>query len=64
MNKAKKVVASGGRVGKFGYMHSRAAVSLSGQYLFEGEYGNPETGTRKAMITMKDRVSGSIIGNL
>ena len=64
MSKAKKVIASKGRVEKFGYVDSRAAVSLCGKILFEGEYKNPESGTRKAMITLKDRASGNTIGNI
>ena len=63
MNRARKVVASGGKVGEFGGMDSRAAVSLCGQFLFEGEESNPESEKRKALLTQKDRVSGEIIGN-
>ena len=64
MSKAKKVIASKGRVEKFGEMDSRAAVSLCGKFLFEGEYENPESSKRKALITMKDRVSGTITGKI
>ena len=64
MKKAKKVIASGGRVENFLYMDSRAAVSLCGRFLFEGEYDNPNPFQRNALITLKDRVSESIIGRL
>ena len=64
MNRARKVVASRGKVREFGVMHSRAAVSLCGKFLFEGECRNPESEKRKALVTQKDRVSGEIIGNL
>ena len=64
MNKAKKVVASGVRVVKIGCMYSRAALSLCGKYLIEGEASNPESKTRKALLTLKHRVTGKIIGNI
>ena len=64
MNNARKVIASGEKVGRFGHMYSRAAVGLSGRFLFEGEYRNPETGKRKALLTLKDRVTGRITGKL
>ena len=63
MKKANKVIASGGRVEKFGWMWSRAAVSLCGKFLFEGESENPEKEKRKALLTVKNRISGTIIGN-
>ena len=64
MIKAKKVIASGGKVGKIGSMDSRAALSLCGKYLFEGETNNPEKDKRKALLTLKNRVTGKIIGNI
>ena len=62
MSKAKKVISSGSRVEKVGDMWSRAAVSLCGKFLFEGERSNPESEKRNALLTVKDRVRGNIIG--
>ena len=64
MSKAEKVIASKGRVEKFGEVDSRAAVSLREKVLSDGEYKQPKTETRRTMITIKDRVTGIIIGNL
>ena len=63
MKKANKVIPSGDRVIQFGWVQCRAAVSLCGKFLFEGEYGNPEKEKRKALLTVKNRVNGRIIGN-
>ena len=62
MNKAKKVVASGGKVGKVGSIRSRSAVSLCGHFTIEGESNNPVSAKRKALLTLKDLVSGRITG--
>ena len=49
---------------KCGSMHSRAALSPCSRYLFEGEYENMESETRSTVVTVKDWISGKVVGRL
>ena len=60
---AEKVISSQGIVGKVGGMFSRAGVSSCGVFLFIGEYDNPESETRNAIVTVIEGESGEVVGN-
>ena len=47
---------------KHGVIAVRAAVSPDGRFLVEGESRNPESEKRKALITVKDRITGLVHG--
>ena len=60
-----RVIPSTGRVKNHGGIRTKSSLGTGSRFIFEGERGNPEQDTRKALITVKDlqnlKIEGSII---
>ena len=59
-----KVVSSNETLKGIKCMRSRAAVSPCERFLFCGEYDNPESQQRNAVITVINGETGTVVGNL
>ena len=62
MIKAVKEIHSRGSLKEVGFMFSRAGVSLCERFLFYGEYRNPESETRNAVISVIEGEAGRVVG--
>ena len=58
-----KLIPSSGRVAKHGEKWARSSFGPGGRFIFEGEYKNPETDTRKTLVTVKDLKNLKIEGD-
>ena len=57
-----KLIPSTGEVKEHGGKRARSSLGPGGRFIFEGEWENPETDTRKALVTVKDLKSHQIEG--